>query len=76
MNMLDYFVFHMYSPKKRCHSDMSINEMRLEKFKLSGYNDLPVIPPSKHALLQHAKHACYQAGPTLWGWKQDENNKI
>ena len=50
--------------------------MRLEKFKLSGYNDLPVIPPSKHALLQHAKHACYQAGPTLWGWKQDENNKI
>ena len=83
LNILEYFVCHMYSSKKRCQAEININEMRLKKFKLSSNNDLRIVPPSKNALLQHVKRACYQAGylwkealsnieipdPNLWGWK-------
>ena len=41
------------------------------------------IPPTSGVLLQHAKHALYQAGhvwgetlianPTEWGWTRDED---
>ena len=61
MSIIEYFVYHIYSPKKRCEGGIDINELRREKFKLYG-NDLRVIPPSKSALLQHTKRAAYQVG--------------
>ena len=59
---------------------------RLNKFRKSTDGDLRKLAPSKQALLQHTKRACFQAGyvwkesiedlflpsPTLWGWLFDE----
>lgn len=66
--------------------DSTLAADRLNKFRKSTDDDLRKLPPSKDALLQHAKRACYQAGyvwqesmedlllpsPTLWGWLFDE----
>ena len=82
MDVLEDFVINLYSTSKRNSSLASINTVRLDKFRTSPDNDLRKLPPSREALTQHAKRACYQAGflwkesledfdlpdPTLWGW--------
>ena len=63
-------------------SEKSLGGERLHKFKKSTDDDLRKLPPSREALLQHTKRACFQAGyiwedcqadlflpdPKLWGW--------
>ena len=64
--------------------------MRLQKFITSTDNNIRSLPPSRDALLQHAKRAAYQAGylwrettanvklpdPTIWGWKRGINGTL
>ena len=64
--------------------------MRLHKFITSTDNNLHNLPPSRDALLQHAKPVCYEAGylwretisnvelpdPTIWGWKRSINGTL
>ena len=75
-------------PYDRTSSVTSVNKARLELFarKQKPYD---AIPPSRAALLQHAKRAAYQAGiiwaqatikePDIrdaadWGWTREEDN--
>ena len=46
--------------------------MRLE-FKASSDGDLRKLPPSREALREHSKRACYQAG---YLWKEATENLI
>ena len=62
----------------------------LNKFQKSTDDDLRKLPPSREALLQHTKRACYQAGylwqecesdldhpdPKLWGWTFNEDHGL
>ena len=64
MNILEQFVIEIYSVSKS-FKYTSLGEMRLQKFITSTDNNLRNLPPSRDALLQPAKRACYQAG-YLW----------
>ena len=65
MNILEQFVIEIYSVSKS-FKYTSLGEMRRQKFITSTDDNLRNLPPSRDALLQHAKHVCYQAG-YLWG---------
>ena len=80
--LIERFVMLMYDRTSGLHE---VNQARQELFcqrsrKLEG------IPPTRAALEQHVKHACYQAGhvwsqslvaqpvlpsPSEWGWEKD-----
>ena len=86
MNILEQFVIEIYSASKS-FKYTTLGEMRLHKFITSTDNNLP---PSRDALLQHAKRACCQArylgretisnvelpDPTIWGWKRSINGTL
>ena len=81
MDKIEEFIRLLYSV-----SETSLGADRLKKFQKSTDDDLRKLPPSREALLQHTKRACYQAGyiwqecledlplpdPKLWGWHFDE----
>ena len=89
MNILEQFVIEIYSVSKS-FKYTSLGEMRLQKSITSTDNNLRNLPRSHVALLQHAKHVCYQAGylgretisnvelpdPTIWGWKRSINGTL
>ena len=64
----------------------SVNDCRKALFATEG-RSLEAVPPTHDALLQHTKHAIYQAScwrqsliaqqilrdPNAWGWHQEEN---
>ena len=82
MKVLERFVVLLY---KRTSSLQKVNEERKRLFAF-GNRQLENIPPTSAALLQHAKHAAFQAGhmwgqslvanastpsPEDWGWERD-----
>ena len=89
MNILEQFVIEIYSVSKSFNYT-SVGEMRLQKFITSTDSSPRNLPPSRDALLQHAKRVCYQEGylgretisnvelpdPTIWGWKRSINGTL
>ena len=89
MNILEQFVIEIYSVSKSFKST-SLGETRRQKSITSTDSNLRNLPPSRDALLQHTKRACYQAGylwsetisnvelpdPTNWGWKRSINGTL
>ena len=85
MNKIEEFIRLLYGV-----SEKSLGGERLHKFKKSTDDDLRKLPPSRGALLQHTKRACFQAGyiwqecqadlclpdPKLWGWVSDEEKGL
>ena len=85
MDKIEEFIRLLYAV-----SESSLGAERLSKFQKSTDDDLRKLPPSRDALLQHTKRACYQAGylwqesesdmdlpdPKLWGWTFDENRGL
>lgn len=68
---IERFVVLLYS---RTSSQASVNKARQELFSRNA-RTLENIPPTQAALLQHTKHAVYQAGfvwgsPSAWGWEK------
>ena len=85
MGKIERFVVLLYS---RTSQVTTVNAARKQLFSY-GNRKLENIPPSRAALLQHAKHASFQAGhvwgqaiiadpslpsPSEWGW-QDNHGK-
>ena len=77
MNIIEKFVTKMYTKQNK-----SLTLLRIELFKYMKDSDLRKLPPSREALEQHTRRACYQAGyvwkktvrdivlpnPENWGW--------
>ena len=82
MNIIEKFVTKMYTKQNK-----SLTLLRIELFKYMKDSDLRKLPPSREALEQHTRRACYQAGyvwketvrdivlpnPENWGWVLEEN---
>ena len=58
MNAIESFVMKMYTKL----SKISLTDLRIDMFKSLTDNDLRKLPPSRRALGQHTRRACYQAG--------------
>ena len=85
MDKIEEFIRLLYAV-----SESSLGAERLNKFQKSTDDDLRKLPPSREALLQHTKRACYQAGylwqesesdldlpdPKLWGWTFNEDRGL
>ena len=84
MDELERFVVLLYS-KTSPHS--KVDEARKQLFA-QGNRQLENVPPTRAALVQHVKHAMYQAGhiwgqalipnpelpsPSDWGWQKDKD---
>ena len=61
MNITEKFVMKMYTKQNK-----SLTLLRIELFKYMKDSDLQKLPPSREALEQHTRRACYQAG---YVWK-------
>ena len=71
-------------------TEPSLGADRMKKFQKSTDVDLRKLPPSREAILQHTKRACYQAGciwqecledlplpdPKFWGWHFNEVQEL
>ena len=83
MELLEHFVVLLYD---RTSSKTAVNEARKRMFPQKG-RALHAIPPTRAALVEHTKHATYQAGhwwgqvltpspvvpcPQEWGWTLEE----
>lgn len=79
MSILESYVVYMYD---RGSAETTVNSARKQMFTCKG-RSFDTIPPTRAALLQHAKRATYQGGhvwgqthvrdpdlpsPELWGW--------
>ena len=82
MNIIKKFVTKMCTEQNK-----SLTLLRIEFFKYIKDSDLRKLPPSREALEQHPRRACYQAGYVWketvydialpnsenWGWVLEEN---
>ena len=57
MNIIKKFVTKMYTKQNK-----SLTLLRIELFKYMKDSDFRKLPPSREALEQHTRRACYQAG--------------
>ena len=83
MNVIESFVMKMYAKL----SKISLIDLKIDMFKSLTDNDLRKLPPSRTALEQRTRRACYQAGyiwqesvgnftlpnPENWGWVFEGN---
>ena len=90
IDILEEFVYNLYTSKSRKRTSTSLNTLRLDLFRTSADNDFRKLPPCRETLLQHAKRSCYQSGflwkealedfvlpnLTLWGWTLDKNGSF
>ena len=65
MSVIERYLVSFYISSKGKFPTKDLNSLRLVKFKTSTTNDLRTLPPSKGALIEHTKRACFQAG-YLW----------
>ena len=84
------FVIELYARSQQKVLPSSLACMRLDSFKSSADDDLRKLPPSRSALREHSKRACYQSGflwkealgnvtlpdPNLWGWNFDSVKQL
>ena len=83
INLLERFIVLLYDITSNEHS---VNKARQQLFTKKG-RTIDGLPPTKAALIEHAKRAAYQAGhvwgqmlvtdpdlpsPGDWGWKKNE----
>ena len=71
MNILEQFVIEIYSVSKS-FKYTSLGEMRLQKFITSTDNNLRNLPPSRDALLQHAKSAVRVIKQDIYGERRSQ----
>ena len=85
MDKVEEFIRLLYAV-----SESSLGAQRLNKFRKSTDDDLRKLPPSREALLQLTKRACYQArylwqecesdlnlpDPKVWGWTFNEDRGL
>ena len=68
LKALENFVLFVYNPN--LHENTEIDHYRMREFECSTHSNLRLLPP-RIGLLEHNKHACYQAG---WSWRHCISN--